>query len=81
MTHKEKKQVKEYQKLINSGRAWRFEGAIGRTAMELIQRGYCCLGVKSHTDYYGNHVPSRFEVQKGTKGSLSYMREKQKTFI
>jgi len=43
MTDEEKKQVKEYQKLINTGQAWRFEGAIGRTAMELIERGYCCL--------------------------------------
>jgi len=67
------KTVKQYQKLINSGLAWKLEGSIGRFAMDLIRNGYCYLGVKGHKDYYGNYVPSRFEVETGTKGSLQFV--------
>lgn len=35
--------VAHYQRLINSGMAWRLEGSIGRTAMDLIKAGYCLL--------------------------------------
>ena len=64
-----------YQKLINSGQAWVFEGSVGREAMRLIEDGYCMLGVESHKDYYGNHVPSRTEVQPHTKGSKEFMQD------
>ena len=67
------KTVKQYQKLINSGLAWKLEGSTGRFAMDLIRNGYCYLGVKGHKDYYGNYVPSRFEVETGTKGSLQFV--------
>lgn len=61
-----------YQVLIDSGAAWRMDGSTGRTAMALIEDGYCVLGPEGHRDYYGNYVPSRTEVQPGTKGSVEY---------
>lgn len=73
-----KAEIQAYQKLINSGRAWRMEGRVGRTAMSLIESGDCILGTVGHRDYYGNYVPSRFEVQSGTKGSIAYRQQKQK---
>ena len=48
-----------YQELIN-------------TAMDLIEAGHCVLGEEGHRDYYGNYVPSRYEVEAGTKGSVEY---------
>jgi hypothetical protein len=30
------------------------------------------LGEEGHLDYYGNYVPSRYEVEPGTKGSPEY---------
>jgi hypothetical protein len=36
------------------------------------------LGLKGHRDYYGNYVPSRFEVQKGTKGSIEFVKQMTK---
>ena len=71
-------EIKQYQQLINSGQAWRMEGSVGRTAMSLIESGDCILGTVGHRDYYGNYVPSRFEVQSGTKGSIAYRQQKQK---
>ena len=65
--------VREMQALINSGTAWRLEGSVGRSAMELIESGQCALGTEGHRDYWGNYVPSRTEVQGGTKGSIEFV--------
>lgn len=69
--------VAGYQGLIDSGTAWRLEGHVGRTAMDLIELGECMLGEQGHRDYWGNYVPSRFEVLPGTKGSVEYVRERR----
>jgi hypothetical protein len=63
------------QTLINSGLAWKLEGHVGRTCMAAIENGDSMLGLKGYRDYYGNYVPSRFEVQEGTKGSRSFVVE------
>src|SRR5687767_5290803 len=73
-------QVAAYQSLINTGDAWRMDGHTGRTAMSLIEDGYCTLGEVGHRDYYGNYVPARNEVKEGTKGSLTYARRLQPDF-
>ena len=62
----------ELQTLIDNGMAWRLEGAVGRAAMRAIEAGECVLGEEGHHDYYGNYVPSRHEVEPGTKGSAEY---------
>lgn len=33
--------VEMFQELINSGMAWKLQGSYGRTAMVLIEAGYC----------------------------------------
>lgn len=68
-------EVKMFQDLINSGMAWRLQGSYGRRAMDLIRAGYCTLGEEGHTDYYGNYVPSRYEVKSGTMGSPEFVEE------
>jgi hypothetical protein len=60
------------QSLINTGMAWMLEGHVGRTCMALIEGGQAILGPEGHRDYWGNYVPSREEVEPGTKGSLDY---------
>jgi len=65
-----------FQSLIDSGMAWQMEGSLGREAMALIEEGACVLGRKGHRDYWGNYVPSRYEVEPGTKGSEEYARER-----
>lgn len=67
----------ELQDLINSGTAWKLEGSVGRAAMEAIEAGECVLGEEGHKDYWGNYVPSRYEVQPGTKGSVEYAAKMQ----
>jgi len=69
-----KTEIKQYQKLINSGQAWTLEGSVGRYAMDLINNGYCYLGLKGHKDYWGNYVPGRYEVKPGTKGSILFVK-------
>lgn len=64
------------QTLINSGLAWKLEGSIGRQCMAAIESGACMLGHTDHRDYWGNHVPSRDQVQEGTKGSFDYVAER-----
>jgi hypothetical protein len=69
--------IDDLQELIDSGAAWRLEGGVGRAAMEAIEAGDCVLGEVGHRDYWGNYVPSRYEVQPGTKGSIEYALERQ----
>jgi hypothetical protein len=66
--------VRALQKLINDGQAWKFQGAYGRAMMDAIERGVCALGPKPASDYYGNRIPSRFEVKPGTKGSVEFVK-------
>lgn len=65
-----------FQRLIDEGLVWKMPGSYGRMAMGLIEQGLCMLGQTGCRDYYGNHVPSRFEVKAGTKGSPEYCRKK-----
>ena len=69
--------IASMQELINSGTAWRLEGAVGREAMGLIESGDCMLGEEGHRDYWGNYVPSRHEVKPGTKGSAEFVEERK----
>jgi len=69
----EEESIEGYQMLIDSGDAWRLEGSVGRAAMDMIRNGQCMLGEEGHTDYYGNYVPSRTEVEAGTKGSPEFV--------
>ena len=62
----------DLQGLIDSGMAWRLEGSVGRAAMDAIENGACILGEVGHRDYWGNYIPSRHEVEPGTKGSIEY---------
>ena len=66
----EKYGVKKLQELINTGVAWRLEGAVGREAMAALKEGSCTLPENAQTDYWGNRVPSLNEVKPGTTGSF-----------
>ena len=61
--------VKGLQDGINDGSVWKFEGSMGRRAMEALDSGECMLPKKFTFDYYGNKLPSRDVLQKGTKGT------------
>jgi len=65
-----------YQELVNNGQAWMLEGSVGRTAYDLIEQGVIMLGEVGRRDYYGGYVPSRYEVEPGTKGSAEYCAER-----
>jgi len=61
-----------YQYMIDNGQAWHMEGHVGRTAMRLIEDGFCTLGPTRVKDYWGNTIPGRDDVVPGTKGSVEY---------
>ena len=60
------------QRVIHSG-MWGLQGSYGRTMMDAISAGLCLLGHNDARDYYGNHIPSRDQVQAGTKGSYDFV--------
>lgn len=64
------------QEAVNTGAAWNLEGSVGRSAMAAIEDGLIALGEEGHRDYWGNYVPSRTEVEPGTKGSVEYVLER-----
>ena len=63
------------QRAINSGSAWSLQGSYGRTMMDALSAGRCVLGTAPAFDYWGNRIPSRTEVQDGTKGSMGFVAE------
>jgi len=60
----------ETQKQIDNGQVWKFEGSVGRNAMDLLEAGACMLPKKFTFDYYGNQLPSRDVLKAGTKGTF-----------
>ncbi len=64
---------KTIQRAINEGSAWRFQGSYGRAMMSSIESGRCMLGLASFEDAYGNLIPSRSDIQPGSKGSREFV--------
>jgi hypothetical protein len=62
------------QRSINAG-MWGLQGSYGRTMMDAIKSGHCLLGQNDAHDYWGTHIPSRDQVQAGTKGSYDFVAE------
>lgn len=67
--------VESLQELIDTGVAWRLEGSVGRMCMDAIEAGVVMLGEVAHKDYWGNTVPSRYDVVAGSKGSIEYVEK------
>lgn len=64
------------QRAINSLEAWKFQGSMGRAMMAAIEDGHCMLARSDCRDFYGNHIPSRAQVQEGTVGSRGFVVER-----
>ena len=64
------------QNAINDGVAWKFQGSVGREMMAALEAGVCMLGKTGADDYWGNYIPSRDQVQEGTKGSYQYVADR-----
>jgi hypothetical protein len=58
------------QNIIDTGAVWLMEGSMGREAMHLLEVGACFLPNKQRRGYYGNIIPSRSELQNGSKGTI-----------
>lgn len=52
---------------------WSLQGSYGRAMMQAIEAGTCMLGHEPAQDYWGNRIPSRTEVEAGTKGSREFV--------
>lgn len=65
---------KSLQRAINGG-MWSLQGSYGRAMMGAIEDGRCMLGRDSARDYWGNFIPSRSMVKRGTKGSSAFVRK------
>jgi len=62
----------DIQNMINDGSIWKMESSISKNAMNYIEKGICMLSLESASDLYGNKVPSRNELEKGTKGTYQF---------
>lgn len=62
--------VDELQNDVNNGSVWKFEGSKGRVTMSLLEDGVIMLPKEPTFDYYGNRIPSRDDLKKGTKGTF-----------
>jgi hypothetical protein len=58
------------QEMINSGDVWQLNGSEGRYAMHLLEVGVCMLPKHRRINYYGQQIPSRDDLKKGTEGTF-----------
>jgi hypothetical protein len=65
-----KHNLSDLQEKINTGIVWKLEGSYGRAASNALESGACMLPKERFYDYYGNTVPSRDDLKKGTKGTF-----------
>lgn len=77
-------QIKSIQKLygydgqqesITTGLVWKMEGSAGRAAMDLLEAGICMLPKERLKDYWGSTVPSRDDLEPGSKGTFKNCAE------
>lgn len=68
--------IASMQRMISGGQ-WSFEGSVGRAMHDAIEAGVCVLGASPATDYWGNRIPSRYEVKPGTMGSIGYANDQR----
>jgi len=70
--HEKQKEHECYwmQEMVTNGAAWFMEGSIGRVAMAGLTTGEFFLPEVGCRDFYGNYVPSRDELEPGSKGTL-----------
>jgi hypothetical protein len=68
----EEDEIRALQRLINSG-TWGLQGSYGRAMIGAIEAGVCALGKMPSRDYYGTGIPSRFDVEPGSMGSVEYV--------
>tara|TARA_R110002050_G_scaffold150400_7_gene277130 strand:- start:2889 stop:3206 length:318 start_codon:yes stop_codon:yes gene_type:complete len=61
---------KLYQDLIDSGEAWKIGGEITKDCKNAINSGACFLAYKSYHLNIFNSIPSRYQVKRGSKGSV-----------
>ena len=43
--------IEFFQELINTGQAWQLQGSYGRTAMWMVEEGYCYLPSDTEEEY------------------------------
>lgn len=70
------KEAIEIQKMINSGLVWKLEGGFGIETTILLQEGKVMLGKKQTKDAYGNTIPSRNDLLKGSIGTKKFVEQK-----
>lgn len=63
-------EVDEFQRAIFNGSIWSGQGSVGRQAMAMLEAGMVMLPKHPTRDYYGNQIPARDWLKKGTKGTF-----------
>ena len=73
--------IKFFQYLINEGFAWNTTVAYRKSAINLIECGYCTLGEESMNGnlFFGyTKIPSKYEVEPFNPGSDEYVEKRKK---
>ena len=67
--------IDKYQELINTGTAWQVFGKTAKGCLKHIKDGTCILPTTPHKTYWGQYIPSRYEVLPNTPGSFEYVKK------
>ena len=67
--------IRGYQEAINSGTAWNQSPQFAQRCKDLLKSGACILPKKSYNIHFHSVVPSRYEVPRGSVGTLKYAKK------
>jgi len=67
--------IRSYQVAINNGSAWNQSPKLARRCKKLLESGACILPKKSYNIHFHSVVPSRYEVPRGSVGTLKYAKK------
>ncbi|MCK5294186.1 MAG: hypothetical protein KAJ49_05995 [Arcobacteraceae bacterium] len=51
--------IKMFQRMVDTGQVWKFQGSYGRQAQSLLDAGLIQYPKKKTYDYYGNPIKTR----------------------
>lgn len=73
----EEEVIELFQYLINKGYAWNLQEFYASIAISLIESGYCTFGENRTKGYWGQTIPSKYDLKPNTMGTDGFVQKRK----